>query len=407
MSNPPEVIPPVSPHSFLYQAQTHSGQTITGSIEAVDLAAARLLLESMQLTVMDLQLDQPARRRGTVGESEFLLFNQQLAYLTQAGLPVESGLRLIAAETHRPGLSRAVQGVADDLARGKPLGEAFESRRGQFPRLYGRLIDAGVAAGNLPGMLFNIGRHLELVSRLRGAVMRAVAYPAFVLGALALVLGFLSFYVIPQFTEIYSDFDAELPRLTVFVIHSSVWAPWVFGGIVAALLLWPVLWRGVQMAGLDTAVADGFVMPLPLIGPVLRHGLIARWCDTVRLCVEGGLDLPRAMDLAGEAIGSPSLKQDGRRMQKCLSEGHDLPSCGRLSVIPPTVVTTIDLAARQNQLASALDAATELHRQQAESRVGAVNVVLLPAMIVLLGLVVGGIVMALFLPLICLMQSVM
>lgn len=393
--------------TFIYDAQTTGGQHIGGTIQAEDNDDARNLLTAMQLNVLDLRVDAPAAPRRVVGEQDFVMFNQQLAHLTQAGLPVESGLRMIAQETRNPRMAVAVRAVADDLARGRPMGEAFEARRAQFPLLYGRLIDAGVEASNLPGMLFNIGRHMELVARLRGTVMRAAAYPVMVLAALALILMFLSLVIFPQFVEIFEDFGTAMPLMTLWVLGSAAWLPWAMGALLALLVLWPLVWRAAQMSGSDAVFVDGFMLPMPLVGPVLRHGLVARWTDTVRLGVEAGLDLPRAVELAGDALGSPSLKRDGSRIAHCLAEGLPLREAGTMALLPPTVMTTIDLASEQHRLPEALSTLTDLHRQQAETRLSHVGAMLMPILLLFLGLIIGFIVLALFLPLIQLTQSVM
>jgi len=393
--------------TFIYDAQTAAGQHVGGTIRAEDHDDARTLLGVMQLRVLDLRLDDAPPPRRALREQDFVLFNQQLAHLTHAGLPVESGLRLIAQETRSPRVAGAVRAVADDLARGRPMGEAFEARRGQFPRLYGRLIDAGVAISNLPGMLFNIGRHLELVARLRGAVMRAAAYPVMVLAALALVLLFISIVILPQFVEMFADFDVEMPALTLWVLNSTVWLPWAMGAALTAIVLWPVAWRLARLSGADAGITDGLMLPMPLIGRVLRHSFVARWCDTVRLGVEAGLDLPRAIELASDAIGSPTLRRDGERLAQCLAAGQPLRDCGPLALLPVTVTTAIEMSTEQQRLADTLATMTDLHRQQAETRLSHVSAMLMPIMLVVLGLIIGFIVLALFLPLLTVTNSVM
>src|SRR5688500_2972005 len=189
-----------SPNTFAYQAQTPDGLRMSGTVEAPDVADAQRRLVELGLRVSEIAPTQRAPRARALRSSDFMAFNQQLAHLAKAGLPLEHGLRLIAADLHGGGrLARTVEMVAAELERGTPLGEAFEKHRGHFPSLYGRLVAAGVQAGNLPGVLFNLGRHLELTQRLREALWRGMAYPLAVIAGLALVLMLIGNHVLPKF----------------------------------------------------------------------------------------------------------------------------------------------------------------------------------------------------------------
>jgi len=394
-------------HSFAYRAATRSGGQLTGAIDATDTQDARARLEAMGLEVREVAAEAQPARRGRLDHASFIAFNQQLAALTRAGMPVESGLRLIAQETRRGGLRRAITGVADDIERGVSLGDAFAAKRSAFPPLYGRLIDAGVQAGDLPGMLYNLGRHLDLLGRLRATVWQAVAYPLAVLLVLAAVVGLLAAFVFPRFVEVFQDFDTDMPLLTLLVIDSSAWLPFVMLIVVIVILSTPVLWALARLLRWDVVLADGVGMVLPLIGGVLRKNLLARWFDTVRLGVDAGLDLPRAMQLGSDAMGSPSLTHDVARLVDAMHSGRTLSQADRLWVIPVSATATMQIAADQGRLSQTLATLTELYREQAEARVALVNVLLTPFLLLLLAFVLGLMVIAMFLPLVKLMQSVM
>src|SRR5690349_20353657 len=147
----------ISLSSFAYIAQTLEGQPMTGTIDAADLDDANKRLADLRLRVIRLDPAQrPVRAKPLSGE-DFAAFNQQLAHLASAGLPIEQGLRLIAEDLHHGGLAQSVREVSEELERGVPLGEAFKRHETQFPPLYGTLIDAGVRTGNLPAVLLNLG----------------------------------------------------------------------------------------------------------------------------------------------------------------------------------------------------------------------------------------------------------
>lgn len=396
-------------HPFAYRGQTSAGQPVSGTVDAADHDAAMRQLADLGVKVKDLESLRAtaASPRGAVGAGEFRAFNEQLAHLTRAGLPVERGLRLIAEESRSRRFAAAVRAVADEVARGTPLGDAFRRSRSGFPPLYGRLVDAGVESRNLPAMLFNLNRHVDLVQRLRASITQAVAYPFVVAVALAGVLLFLSVAVIPEFYGIFADFDVELPWITELVLSFTIWGPAVFGGLLVVLLMLPVLWRVLRGTGRDAMVAEAFGLPLPLVGPVLQKGLVARWCDATRVGVESALDLPGAMELASEAIASPGLREDTRKLIDAMERGQRLAGVGALRVLPRSVPTAMDLGIEQVTLPTTLETLATMYREQAESRVSAVQVLLTPILLLAIAVVVGTVVIGLFLPMLKLMQAVM
>src|SRR5437763_3453156 len=153
--------PPLA--SFAYLATTSEGEQVQGNIEAYDLQDASRRLAAMQLQVASLAPAGKAIRAKPIGAADFIAFNQQLAQLTAAGLPIEQGLRLIAQDLRRGRMRSSIHNVVAELERGMPLSEAFERHQQNFPPLYSRLLDAGIRSGNLPAMLLNIGRHAAMV----------------------------------------------------------------------------------------------------------------------------------------------------------------------------------------------------------------------------------------------------
>jgi len=163
------------PNTFAYRAQSIDGQPLTGTIDAASPDHARQQLESLRLRVLELAPAQAAApaTRPLRGE-DFLTFNQQLAHLTSAGMPLEQGLRLIAQDMNRGAVANTIRQIADELEKGVPLGQAFEKHAAQFPPAYGHLIDAGVKTSNLSGMLLNLSEHLRTLANLRAALWRAM-----------------------------------------------------------------------------------------------------------------------------------------------------------------------------------------------------------------------------------------
>jgi type II secretory pathway component PulF len=400
-------MPEESRPSFAYEAQTDRGEALSGTIDAADAAKAATLLESLRLRVLRIDPVGLAARTAPLRGEDFASFNQQLSHLTAAGLPVEHGLRLIAQDMRTGPLAATIRAVGDEMERGTPMGEAFDKYRDKFPPLYGRLVEAGVRTNNLSGMLLNLGRHLELVNRLRGMMWRASAYPLIVLVVLLIVLLFISGWVVPKFESLFRDFGIRLPHITQLLLGASGWLPPLIIGILAAIALVMIAWPILRWIGWDRPVMETVVLPLPLVGPVLRRNMIARWCDALRLGVDAGLDLPRAITLASDAVGSRRLRRDGDALIAALEQGGAIDDASRrLRAIPATVVATIELGQQKEQLAGALAALAELYQQQAEMRLNLIPAILTPLLLIFTALIIGLVVLGLFAPLITLIQSI-
>lgn len=420
---------PGKPHavlSFTYQAQSDDGHRITGTVDAADPADAVRRLEALRLRVIEIQpLENrisnraPKSAGGGNGRAlrgdEFIAFNQQLAHLARAGLPVEAGLRLIAKDLRRGHVAQTIGLVADELDRGTPIAEAFDKYRSRFPSLYGRLLDAGVRSGDLGGVLLGFGRHLELVQRLRAALWRTFAYPVTVLLALSVLLTFLGIYVLPQFETLYNwtkvnpwaNFNLPartspgLPWPTEVLFSVAKAIPWVAGSLAVLILASPALWALTRAANRDRAVIDSFVLRLPLIGRALRLNMIARWCDALRIGVTAGMPLPDAIGLAGDAVRSPRLRRDGATLSAALENGERLSAveAGRMTLLPATVPAAIELSAGHHDLPHTLQTLADLYERQAELRVNRIPAVLTPLLVVVVAVTIGSTIIALVLPL--------
>ncbi|MBI1372052.1 MAG: hypothetical protein GC159_04735 [Phycisphaera sp.] len=398
---------------FAYEAQTAEGAPMRGTLEAVDADAARWQLQSLGLRVLSLSVDgggadaKPKPLRG----DDFVAFNQQLASLTQAGLPLEQGLRLIARDMRSGRLAASVNAVAADLEKGTPLDEAFAAHTDKFPALYASLLAAGVRTGNLTGALLNLGRHLELMQRLREMVWRAAAYPVMVFVSMLGLLTVLGFVVVPQFRAVFEQMvggsDAysstgtpiELPWITRMVFAAAEMMPAVLIGaavLIAAITAWVVL---ASRTGRGWTLIDRIVLPMPVIGPFVRANLVARWCDAMSMCVEAGLDLPASIALSAELIGAPALADDCRGLTVAHDVGEPLESTHGLRVLPYSVAAAMDLGLRRADLEAVMLTMREMYRQQAEHRLAVVQAVMRPIMVVAAAAPIAIVIIALFYPL--------
>ena len=392
--------------SFAYRAQTEDGLPLSGTIDSTNADDARRQLSMLRLRIIDIApSEKPTRTRPLSGE-DFAAFNQQLGHLTAAGLPMEHGLRLIAEDMRRGRLADTIRVIASELEAGRSLPEVFEKHRGRFPSMYGRLLEAGVRSNNLSAMLFNLARHLELIGRLRAMLWRSFSYPLMVFGALALVMFFLSGWVLPQFEVVFRDFKVTLPAITRFVLWTSGWLPAAMAIVLGIIVAFPLIMLLARRSGLEGKLTDWLVLPMPLAGPVVRKGLIAGWCDALRMGVEAGLDLPAAIALASGASSSPRLRDDGRALVDRLSTGQTLEDATAGGVLPATVLAGIALGVQSHDLPGTLKSLSEMYRQQAEMRLQALPALLTPFLLIIMALAIGLMILALMMPMVGLIRAV-
>ena len=417
--------------SFAYRAQSRDGESISGTIEAADLDDAGRKLRGLGLRALEIAAAEPSpatRRRGGGGAlrgEDFLMFNQQLAHLTRAGLPVEQGLRLIAQDMRRGRLATTVKLVAEELERGTPLPQAFEKYRKQFPPLYARLVDAGIRSNNLSGMLLNLGRHVEMVQRLRAALWRASAYPLMVMLALLGILMVISLFVLPQIADLYDNLlrqriigvgrarwgrtapDLTLPAITRGLINLGDVLPTTLIVLAALIVAIPLLLALLRHTRFGRGLSDALLLPLPLVGPVLKRNLVARWVDALRIGVVAGMDLPGAIEVANDAVASPRLRHDGNVLLEVLQSGGALSSPPQpLLLLPPAVAAAIERATQTGDLPGTLEVLTQMYQQQAEMRLRIVPLVATPVLLIIVAGSIGFVMAALLLPIFRLIQAI-
>jgi type II secretory pathway component PulF len=383
---------------FSYEAQTDEGERLAGTLEASTQQSAIDRLGTMGLRAIQVQVVRAVVAGRALTGNDFAIFNQQLAQLTGAGLPVETGLRLLATDLRRGRLLRTIQQLAAELEKGTPLDRAIEQFAGQFPPLYGRLVKAGIGSGNLSAVLLNLGRHLELVRRLRAVLWRSVSYPAVVLLAVGLLLVFLGMVVLPQLEAVCADFHMELPAVTQALFAAGRVAPYLLVLILMLSIGLPLLSIVLRTLGMGQSFVERVKLSMPLTGPVLRANLLARWCDAARIGVEAGLDLPGSIALAGDAMRSPALLADGDLLTQTLAHGKPL-TAARTRCIPATLTAAVELAAGHNDPATTLRSLSDLYERQAELRMNAIPTILTPLLLLLISAIIGFVILGLIMPL--------
>jgi type II secretory pathway component PulF len=391
---------------YTYEALTSGGRRMTGTLEAASDSDAARLLENMGLEVREITEQKQRPPAGGIGRDEMLLFNQQLAAIANAGMPLAPALRQMVGDIRSRRLQQVIEQIADDLEAGTDVAEAFDRHRGQFPSMYGRIIEAGVKTGRLGEMLISLNRHLAVADRTRRIVVETLSYPMMVM-VLALVIGLgLLTLVVPAFSDIYNDMGAGLPAAASWLIFASrgLWKLWVAAAVavVAIVAGWLVL--GVVPRG--RTVREAVVFQLPILGRLVRMGALSRLADCLAVMVASGSPLAEAFRSAGSAVGSVHVQVDAYAIAAALERGEGLlDAAGDCRVVPEVMLYAMQLASQRNELAGQLAGLAETYRMQTHAGQGRLQAVLFPLAVLLVGVFIGGIVTALFLPLVTLLSA--
>ena len=404
--------------SFGYRAQLASGRELSGTLNAADQAAAMSALEALELKVLELWPAGAPTRTRPLGAEDFKSFNQQLALLIKSGLPLETGLQLLAIDNPRGRRVNVLSHISADLQAGLTLPQAVEKHRSDFPPDYARLLDAGIRTNNLAEVLMNLGNHLDLRQKLNESLFRALAYPVCVIAALLAVLACMGLKVFPYFQSfvrqwmnssrehLFYGLEAPpTPLLTKIILAGGAHAPVCVAGVAAAAVLAIAFWLIFRKRPAMLYVEDWMALYIPLLGPMLRAGFIARWCDALRIGVVSGLDLPQAIELANSVTGSPALAADGGHMQAALSRGLPLNSTSPGRMLPATVAATIQSGIAANNLPETLTVLSEGYTREAQTRMAIAPAVVTPVVLLFIGVMVFLVIYAVASPFIQLLRS--
>ncbi|MBN1508396.1 MAG: type II secretion system F family protein [Sedimentisphaerales bacterium] len=392
---------------FRYDALTSAGRLMKGTIEAGTPEEASGQLTGMGLLVNTLEQARQDQPRTPIGRNEFLLFNQQLASITKAGIPLERGLRELAQDVSSAAMRQLVEAIAADLEAGVPIEEAFHKREKHFPPLYGRILKAGVETGRLGEMLTSLNRHLELAGQTRRIVFEALSYPAviFVLGAI-IITGVLRF-VIPQFQTILQEMvSGRLNPITatVFKLADNILPFWlavaVLVGIVAVLL------TSVSSCPAGRRFKERLFLHLPVFGRLYHSSILSRMAEAMALLIGAGCDVPEALRLGAVTSGSETLAAESDLVAQRIERGANILEAGQgTRVLPRLFLYSAQLGAQRNELQDNLYSLGEMYADQARAGQSRLQTFLLPMMIIIIGGIIAMVVLSVFLPMIQVITS--
>ena len=383
--------------SFDWQARDAQGQLQRGRSRAWGENELRALLRRRGLRGLQLREVKAARIR-PVRPSDVAQLTRQLAALLRAGLPLLQALQLLARSQTHTGVIDLLERLHADLENGMTLAAALRNQGPVFSTLYIALIEAGEASGRLDVLLERLAVHLDKSAALARRVRTALFYPAVVLAVALAVLAVIMVVVVPTFESVFASFGADLPwatqQLTALSRWSIQWGPAVLVLVFAGAAVWQRGWRPRWVRRLDDAL-----LGLPLWGPLLRQAEVARWARTLATLLAAGLPLTEALHWVRGACAHPAYARATLRVREQVVRGSSLRlAMSRETLFSPLLQQMAAIGEESGTLDPLLQRAADFEEAQLDERIAYGSGLLEPATVVLLGLLIGGVVLALYLP---------
>lgn len=392
--------------SFVLKVGTPDGQIAERRIEALTAEAATDELRRQGLHVFQARREKGSaagllRRGGRVVSTErFLLFNQELLALVRAGLPILSSVDLMLERQKAPRFKQVLRDIREKIQSGVALSDAFASYGSSFPPIYYTSLRAGERAGDLEGVLKKFLRYQKLIVGLKKKVTTAMIYPT-VLVTLSFAMIFVMLtYVIPKFTEFYSGFDAELPMLTQSVIGLAYFVRrniLVIAAVIVALGLALRTWAASDAGG---PAFDHLKLRIPMVGGVLKRFAIMQFTQALGTLLAGGTPMVPAIETASQSVTNRYVASRISGLAQRVREGEPLwRSLEDTEVMSDIAVEMVKVGESTGALVEMLSHISEFYDEEIEAHLARLTAMIEPAILIFLGAVIAGLILAFYLPL--------
>ena len=385
---------------FQWEGRDKRGSRIKGKSLAPDEQTLRAELRRQGVAPSRIRKQRRLRSGGKVNAADIAVFSRQLATMLTAGIPMVQAFDIVANGSEKPAMQKLILDVKSDIEGGTSLHEALAKHPLYFDDLYVNLVEAGEQAGALESLLDKIATYKEKTEALKKKVKKALFYPAAVLAVAVLVTIILLVFVIPQFEALYKGFGADLPAFTQFVIHISqiVQHDGVFIAIVLAGAVWTFIYFKKRSKAMREFL-DRLILKLPIIGPILNKAAIARYARTLSTMFAAGVPLVEALESVAGATGNIVYENAVNNMRDEVSTGQRLQRAQENTGLFPNMVNQmIAVGEESGSLDAMASKVADFYELEVDAAVDSMSSLLEPIIMMILGVLVGGLVVAMYLP---------
>jgi len=384
---------------FTWEGKDKTGKTVRGEMRAGGEAVVNVTLRRQG--IMATKIKKKVYRSGKkVSEKDLTLFTRQLATMMKAGVPLLQAFDIVGKGHANPAVSKLVLDLRADIETGTSLNMAFRKYPLYFDPLFCNLVAAGEQAGILEDLLTRLAIYKEKTLAIKAKIKSALTYPVAVLGVAFIVTAVIMIWVVPAFKEVFTSFGADLPAPTVFVMTLSEYFVryWyiIFGSLFAGLYFFFQTWkRSVTMQ----ARMDRLLLKLPVFGDVILKATVARWTRTLSTMFAAGVPLVESLDSVGGASGNHVYMEATKRIQNEVSTGTSLTvAMQNADVFPSMVTQMVAIGEESGALDAMLGKVADFYEEEVDEAVAQLSSLMEPMIMVILGVVIGGLVVAMYLP---------
>ena len=392
---------------FEWEGKDRNGKPVRGEMRAGGEA-----MVSASLRRQGILVNKVKKRRTSGGKAikpkDIAIFTRQLATMMRAGVPLLQAFDIVARGSTNARLTRLLNEIRSDVETGTSLSTAFRKHPLYFDALYCNLVEAGEAAGILETLLDRLATYLEKTEDIKRKIKSALVYPVAVLVVAFVVVAVIMIFVIPAFKDVFSSFGADLPAPTLFVIAMSeifvsYW--WlIFGVLIGGVYFFFESWKRSKKM---QQTMDRLLLRTPLFGQLVYKSAVARWTRTLATMFAAGVPLVEALDSVGGAAGNAVFAEATDKIQRDVSTGTSLTTAMHTtSIFPVMVLQMVSIGEESGSIDHMLNKAAEFYEAEVDEAVKGLSSLMEPLIIVILGTIIGGIVVAMYLPIFKLGQVV-
>ncbi len=389
--------------NFKYVAKDQQGKSVSATLEAKDKASLVDLLRRRALIIISIEETKQKSLKITgrvkVKLDDLVIFSRQLATMVDSGIPLVQALDVLAEQIQKPDFRGVVSKLRDSIETGSSLSEALSHHPEIFSSLFVNMVRAGESSGMLDDIMERLADYLEKTNALQRKVKSSLIYPGLVVSMAVIITSFLIFNVVPTFKGIFDSLGGELPMITQALINFSNFArrsaPFLLGG----LFLFGFILRQAIHTAKGRLFLDRTMLHLPIIGMLLRKVAIARFASTLSTLVKSGVPILNSLEIVARTSGNKVIEMAVNQVRTNIGEGENIAEpLTRSGVFPPMVTRMIGVGEQTGELEKMLSKIADFYEEQVDAAVSGLTSLIEPIIIAFLGIVVGGIVAAMFLP---------
>ncbi len=393
--------------TFVWEGKDKAGKVVRGEMRAGGQAVVNATLRRQGILVTKVR-KQRAKWGGKVTSKDIALFTRQLATMMKAGVPLLQSFEIVIKGASNPAVAKLLNDIKTDVETGTALAGAFRKHPLHFDALFCNLVAAGEQAGILETLLDRLATYKEKILAIQSKIKSALFYPIAIIAVAFIITAVIMIFVIPAFKQVFTSFGADLPAPTLLVMAISDWfvAYWyvIFPVIGAAIYGFLEAWkRSVPVQ----IFMDRLLLRVPVFGDLVKKSCIARWTRTLATMFAAGVPLVEALESVGGAAGNYVYQQATRQIQNEVSTGTSLTvAMQNTGVFPPMVVQMCSIGEETGSLDGMLGKVADFYEQEVDDAVEALSSLMEPMIMVILGTLIGGMVIAMYLPIFKLGQAV-